>query len=321
MEVWLTIKRSKLWLIIHTYLSRILQFFHAQKRHLPRMIQWKRSEAQAQCHGLLTKSVEDYRAGYPRLCALMEAHRGLIISRRFTRIRARLLLLKQDSISCLEEQLDKVDKDEQLPLFLGKSRGDRNSERLSILSKLDASLADYDSFIERSTRIFDFSRAPSRDSVSLANWLSGTGCISRQETAYLEHEQDLLSVTGPRDRATSKVENWIEDILIEYLPRFRAMSAHTLSTDSNVYIYSGSLIKRTAGGLLLLLISLLLLFPVIICTTTASMIARLFIIILSTAFYLAILSALTRARTFELILAGATYTTILVVFVSSTGQS
>jgi hypothetical protein len=84
------------------------------------------------------------------------------------------------------------------------------------------------------------------------------------------------------------------------------MPSHTVSVDDNVYIYSGSLIKRTAKILLLVLISLLLLLPVAICTTTTSIIARLSIIILSTALYLSILSTLTKARTIELILAGAT---------------
>jgi hypothetical protein len=73
----------------------------------------------------------------------MEAHSGFMMCRRFTRLRARLLLLKQDRIGCLEEQLDKIDRDEPLPVFLGKSRGDTNLERLSILSQIDSSLADY----------------------------------------------------------------------------------------------------------------------------------------------------------------------------------
>lgn len=51
--------------------------------------------------------------------------------------------MKQDRITCLEEQLDKVDQDEPLPVFLGKSRGDTNSERLSILSQIESAIADY----------------------------------------------------------------------------------------------------------------------------------------------------------------------------------
>ncbi|KAI1329832.1 hypothetical protein F5Y16DRAFT_71590 [Xylariaceae sp. FL0255] len=274
------------------------------------MVQWDCSDQPPQLPTTTTttttKSIEDHRAGYPRLCALMEAYDGFIICRRFIRLRARLLLLKQDHISCLEEQLDKIDQDETLPIFLGKSRGDTNPARSSILSQINGSMTDYDSFLERTSKAMEYSPAAPRERISLMNWLGGNGCISRLETAYLNHEKDLISLNIPGDRATSQLENWIEDMFIEYFPGFRTRSSHTVSTDANVYIYSGSLIKRTAATLLLLLISILLLLPVIICTTTTSMIARLFIIVISTAVYLATLSALTRARTFELILAGAT---------------
>ncbi|KAI1740158.1 hypothetical protein F4680DRAFT_448354 [Xylaria scruposa] len=268
--------------------------------------------------GVPSKCIEDYRPGYPRLCALIGAHDGFMMCRRFKRLRARILLLKQDRISCLEEQLDKVDQDEPLPVFLGKSRGDINSERLSIVSQIESALADYDSFLDGTSRALSSNPVASRDNLSLKNWLNGNGCVSRLETAYLDHEEDLFDLTGPGDRATSKLEAWIEDKLIDHYPGFRMMPFHNVSTDANVYIYSGCIIKRTAKILLLLLISFLLLLPVTICSTTTSMIARLIIIILSTAVYLTVLSALTKARTFELILAGATFTTILVVFVSGT---
>ncbi|KAI3328377.1 hypothetical protein F4824DRAFT_493216 [Ustulina deusta] len=271
-----------------------------------------------------TKRIEDYTTGCPQLCALMEAHDGFMMCRSFHRLRARVLLLKQDKLTCLESQLDQIDQDEPLPLFLGKSRGDTNSERKSVLSQIESAIADYDSFIERTHQVLSLSPASPRDNASLTNWLNGTNCVSRQETEYLCYKEDLISLTGPGDRATSQLEVWIEDKFIDYYPRFRTviiawmirlccfilinpqLPSHNFSTDANVFIYSGSLIKRTAKIFLLLLISFLLLLPVSVFTTTTSMVARLFIIILSTALYLIILSALTKARTFELILAGET---------------
>ncbi|KAI0902833.1 hypothetical protein F4823DRAFT_637782 [Ustulina deusta] len=250
--------------------------------------------------------VEDYTAGCPQLCALMEAHDGFMMCRSFHQLRARVLLLKQDRLTCLESQLDQIDQDEPLPLFLGKSRGDTNSERKSVLSQIESAIADYNSFIERTHQVLSLSPASPRDNASLTNWLNGTNCVSRQETEYLGYKEDLISLTGPGDRATSQLEVWIEDKFIDYYPRFRTLPSHNFSTDANVFIYSGSLIKRTAKIFLLLLISFLLLLPVSVFTTTTSMVARLFIIILSTALYLIILSALTKARTFELILARET---------------
>jgi hypothetical protein len=91
----------------------------------------------------LSKVIEDFRPGYPRFSALLSANPPFFICRRFNRLRARLLLLKQDKLSLLEQQLDQVDQEENFPLFLGKSRCDKNTERASLLSKIEDCLADY----------------------------------------------------------------------------------------------------------------------------------------------------------------------------------
>ncbi|KAI0193864.1 hypothetical protein F4808DRAFT_475170 [Astrocystis sublimbata] len=183
---------------------------------------------------MAAQRIEDYRAGYPRLCALIEAYDGFMICRRFKRLRSRVLLLKQDRLSRLEEQLDMVDRDEALPLFLGKSRGDINPERVSIISQIETSLAGYDSFIETTTKVLKSHPVISRDCLSLRNWLEGNGCVSRLETAYLENEADLMNLVGPGDRATSQLEAWIEDKLIDYCPGFRTLPSHKVSTDANL---------------------------------------------------------------------------------------
>lgn len=91
----------------------------------------------------LTRSVEDYRPGYPRFTALLSAHEPYFLCRRFSKLRARLLLLKQDRLSMLEQRLERVDHEEISPLFLGRSRGDGNMERISVLSDIESRLADY----------------------------------------------------------------------------------------------------------------------------------------------------------------------------------
>jgi hypothetical protein len=63
--------------------------------------------------------------------------------RRFRRARTRLLLLKQDRVVQLEEQLDKIDRDEVAGLFLGNARRDANASRKEVLSKLDEAVKDY----------------------------------------------------------------------------------------------------------------------------------------------------------------------------------
>jgi hypothetical protein len=43
----------------------------------------------------------------------------------------------------LEEELERVDHEETSAIYLGKNRCDRNTERTSLLSKINVHLADY----------------------------------------------------------------------------------------------------------------------------------------------------------------------------------
>lgn len=61
-------------------------------------------------------------------------------------MRARLLLHKQDELSLLETQLQKIDQEEQAVLSLASRRRDINSERSAVLSKIDVALGDYGVF-------------------------------------------------------------------------------------------------------------------------------------------------------------------------------
>jgi hypothetical protein len=54
-----------------------------------------------------------------------------------------MLLSKQDRLSYLESQLQKIDRQETEPLRLGSCRADDCSERSSVLLKIDQALVDY----------------------------------------------------------------------------------------------------------------------------------------------------------------------------------
>jgi hypothetical protein len=55
----------------------------------------------------------------------------------------RMLLIKQDEISILEDELSKLDQDEPSEMFLGSSRQDMNQTRKSVLLKLDKAFKLY----------------------------------------------------------------------------------------------------------------------------------------------------------------------------------
>jgi len=92
---------------------------------------------------LTQEIVESSPLGYPQFSTLVGAHPAFSVSRRFSVVRARLLLLKQQRVSALEKQLAKLDRQELRPLYLGSFQADANATRLQVLTDLDEALADY----------------------------------------------------------------------------------------------------------------------------------------------------------------------------------
>lgn len=91
-------------------------------------------------------AVEDYPSGYPRFAALIGSHPDFSLYRRFTALRARMLLLQQYQICVLEkdlEAMDRLDSDKGHEIFLASCRQDENPERKSIIQALDIALAKY----------------------------------------------------------------------------------------------------------------------------------------------------------------------------------
>ena len=63
--------------------------------------------------------------------------------------------------------------------------------------------------------------ARGRDIESLRNWQAGTGSLAREETEYLSHHQDLVSLASAGDNAVMQLETWVEDKLIRFYHGFR----------------------------------------------------------------------------------------------------
>lgn len=87
--------------------------------------------------------VEPLPLGYPQFSTLIGAHPAFSVSRRFSVVRARLLLPKQERVAALEKQLEELDLQEPRPLYLGSFQADANAARIQVIKDLDEALADY----------------------------------------------------------------------------------------------------------------------------------------------------------------------------------
>ncbi|RYP69873.1 hypothetical protein DL771_005816 [Monosporascus sp. 5C6A] len=269
-------------------------------------------------HKTATKlQIEDHPTGYPRYSALIASHDSFQVYRRFTRLRSRLHLIKQDKLSRLEKQLDKLDRDEDVHLFLGSCREDDNLERQTTLAQIDKALAEYDDFIERSSRILAYDAPDVRQVANLRNWIDGNRCIARAETEYLtRYDWDLLRAAHHDDNAIAQLEAFVVRALVwvRRLSRFRKHdydvntndSAGMISRDPQVHIFSKTTTSRISRILMIPFVTMLLMAPVIICQSLSTLLARTIVIVLFTSSFTSVLSGLTRARTVELVIAGAT---------------
>ncbi|KAG8356631.1 hypothetical protein FVEN_g5676 [Fusarium venenatum] len=252
--------------------------------------------------------IEDYPAGYPRFSALVASHPSYHIARRFTILRAQLLLIKQDRLSMLEERLARFDSNKNNYAFLGCSR-EMSEPRRQILKDIDNAMAEYD----RHQKAMSLDMAPKQARADLKNWVNGVGCIARKEIAYLHHTEDLICLNTTGDVATSWVELMVEQGRRLY-HKHRAQSATTeyppsfppISRDPRVHVFPISSTRKVARMLMSLFITILLLSPVIVCNAVQSLSARLFIIVIAASTFVSLLAGLTKANTVELVVAGAT---------------
>jgi hypothetical protein len=88
-----------------------------------------------------------------------------------------------------------------------------------------------DDLIERSRRTLCLETPPSRHALSLQRWIKGNGCIAREESEFLSHSSDLLSLSSPEDDAVL----WMERLVSGALVLFRWVSLRLLKMSAVMY--------------------------------------------------------------------------------------
>ncbi|EHK15286.1 uncharacterized protein TRIVIDRAFT_228323 [Trichoderma virens Gv29-8] len=252
--------------------------------------------------------IEDFPPGYPRFSALLASDKVFQVWRRFSILRTRLLLLKQDELSQLEEQLENIDAqdEDENPLYLASRRSDLNEKRKTVLNKIDDALKDYDSFLERNQRALNLETSSDRAISNLKYWDEANGELTREETKYMKRTRDLFCLLGN--------STW-SDRLIRLVGRRFMDDTFTKDADVNI---PPEPVRRTLLVLQAAVMAALLFTPVIICNFVNELTNRMIIIVATTAIFIAALSFLSRMRTVDLVIAGTTYATVLVVFISGT---
>ncbi|KAB2107124.1 hypothetical protein AG0111_0g4687 [Alternaria gaisen] len=259
--------------------------------------------------------LDDFQPGYPKFAALLDVHPAFQNFRRFTRARLRLLLLKQDEIATLETSLDFADENEPRKLFLSCARRDENPKRVEMLKKLQVSLSEYDTMMRDYHHAMRLPAASPRDITSIQNYLDGTGSIAIEESAFLSHRHDLANLTGALDSAATSIEYLIERAAcrlsypirkLAFLPEALKPGRGDLTQDPNIF-FAGPRLRSFSRAVTSWVAAAILLAPVIVLFCIQDALWRLITITVAVLFFLSALSTWTKARTIEVVTAGARY--------------
>lgn len=74
---------------------------------------------------------------------------------------------------------------------------------------------EVDSMMQQGYQCFRLQNPAERDVTSLRNWLHGTRCIDREETAFLDKGADLANLASPHDEAIASLEPLIQWCVIQ----------------------------------------------------------------------------------------------------------
>ncbi|KAJ5025054.1 hypothetical protein J3E73DRAFT_192415, partial [Bipolaris maydis] len=266
--------------------------------------------------------VEDFPDGYPRFAALTSTHPSFHISRRFLRLRGRLVLYKQDNLVTLEQELDRIDREEPRVLFLGNCRRDKNEERKNIMKEIDTALESYDQLVKRNSEILCMEAAKPRDITNIRNWVNETGCITKSEMDYLNSPMDLMSVgASTTDGALSQLKDPVEDLVKCYIDHDVQGLRSKVSQDPRIFILLEGWANAISRLIMSCLLGLAIIVPVIVVERINKLVPRIVASFFGTTAFIALLSFVTKAKTVEMFIAGATYATVLTVFISGDGAN
>ncbi|KAI5788117.1 hypothetical protein FPQ18DRAFT_379961 [Pyronema domesticum] len=241
--------------------------------------------------------LEDQPIGYPRFSALLAIDPSFSNLRRFSHVRMRILLEKQDEIVVLEEEFARIDKDETSNLNLASWRTDKNIKRREVIENLRKKIAEYGlpsvchDEVDRYHRTMSYNNAQQRDVRSLKSWLRYNGFVARQETDFLSKTSNLMNISRESEIGMTYFAPIVE----------RVKLPNRYSTDENVIVLPKNIVQACSRILIGLVSMLLVLAPLVPLYFLASKSVG---IVLAAVIFIFTLASLRQAKTSELFMAG-----------------
>jgi len=292
-----------------------------------------------------TRVLEDCPIGYPRLAAFLSSEVNFTAFRGFKYLHVRLLLEKQQEITGLEQELDRLDEADDFddaPTPIGKRRlknrsfdkrtardhDDQARPRGEILDDIHKKLLEYDELLLKARDTFGLQQPSNRDYRSIRTWLCNKTPLVSSEIAFIEEREDIVTLRSGRE--WSAFDGFIENTLrrLDFFgwnkKLFCTPELRAKTTDKHVSYYSASRVESFVGAIITIFVMSLMVIPVwIMCHLTATgdgvvtEYKAVGVWLVFTLLFATILSLLTKARRHELFAASAAYAAVLVVFITN----
>ena len=188
--------------------------------------------------------VDDHPRGYPKLAAFMSSDENFLVCRKYSFLRSRVLLYRQDELSKLEETLVALDQEDwetddasRLALMSRKTDEARNEDprysRKTLIQKIDDKLKQYGMYWQfgrsekltlatdncvSNIRLYAGMRTPcNRNWNSFAAWMKNKKPLTPEEREFMHHKDDFVALAD--DAECGWLDGVVEDTLSGFLPK------------------------------------------------------------------------------------------------------
>ncbi|KAK8255729.1 hypothetical protein IWZ00DRAFT_485622 [Phyllosticta capitalensis] len=258
--------------------------------------------------------------------------------RRFKVLRVRMILRKQFEIERLEKELHQLDNSDRQHnvLWLNSQELDGNKRREEVFAELDTVMAAYGQSIRELSVETEQADSKADDLLKRSQYVMTAPAPSNQRVKYVQEAiksyivedergylyNDLLNIAGAQDPRLGKlllVSEYLVHLILTLRDQIRKMLGLFKATD-RVYV-SPALFRKVARTITAVLSAVILLLPIVVLNVVETSTMRLVVVFLSAISFISALTILTAAGTMEVFVAGATYSAVLVVFVSQNGMA
>ncbi|KAF2001671.1 hypothetical protein P154DRAFT_432662 [Amniculicola lignicola CBS 123094] len=233
-----------------------------------------------------TRKLENTPNGFPRLAAFQASEANFSLYRSFSYLHARILLDLQDSITCLERELDEIDWDDhdEDPNRLRSREYDASQSstfatprtRSVVFKEIRQKLMEYDEVLIKARTLESFQKPSDRNYRSVRRYHHNTKPLMDAEMDSIRSKEDTISLRSGREWASfdGGVETVIGSVdhTLQFLFRlkdpplqrwFRTPELRAKTTNNYISFYSSERIDRLVNVLITFVIFILLVIPVI----------------------------------------------------------